>query len=98
MLALLLATLVAVKLPTGMVSIPAGSYRPLFSMTGAAATPTRVAAFAIDREPVTRGDFLRFVRAHPSWRRSAVSRDLAEASYLTDWRGDLDAGDAAALR
>jgi formylglycine-generating enzyme required for sulfatase activity len=78
-----------------MVSIPAGSYRPLFATTGAR---TRVAAFSIDREPVTRGEFLRFVRANPAWRKSAIKPVFAERSYLADWRGDLDAGDESTLQ
>jgi len=94
--ALLTITMLATNAatPTGMVRIPAGSYRPLFATSGA---PARVAAFAIDREPVTRGEFLRFVRVNPTWRKSAIKRVFAERSYLSDWRGDLDAGDDSAL-
>ena len=79
-----------------MARIPSGSYRPLYAMEGAGPTP--VSAFAIDREPVTRGEYLAFVRANASWRRSAVSRELADRGYLVNWRGDLDPGDALDLR
>lgn len=66
---------------------------------GASEAITRVAAFRIDRDPVTRGDFLAFVRAHPEWRRSAVRAVHADrATYLKDWRDDLDAGAAHDLR
>ena len=83
--ALLAATLVA----RDMVRVPAGAYRPLYGAAGAPAL--RVAAFRLDRDPVTRGDFLAFVRAHPEWRRSLVRQDLADRrGYLAEWRGDLD--------
>jgi formylglycine-generating enzyme required for sulfatase activity len=93
MIPILLSALVAI--PHGMASIPGGSYKPLFAMTANA--HTTVSAFAIDREPVTRGEFLRFVRTNPQWRRGSIKSSLAERSYLNDWRGDLDAGDAASL-
>ncbi|HEX5577835.1 MAG TPA: formylglycine-generating enzyme family protein, partial [Gemmatimonadaceae bacterium] len=52
----------------------------------------RVDKFALDREEVTRADFLAFVRINPDWRKSAVTRKNANRSYLADWTGDLDAG------
>ena len=86
-----------------MVVLPAGTYRPLYGHAGDAAQ--RVAAFRLDRDPVTRGDFLAFVRAHPEWRRSSVAPRLADRDrYLADWRDDLDpsprtaSGAASALR
>ena len=79
------------------VAIPAGSYRPLYGRPTDA--PVHVAAFRLDRDPVTRGDFLAFVRANPEWRRGAVRPLFADrAGYLAEWRGELDAGDAADLR
>jgi len=89
MIAALLSLALLAKVPAGMVPIPAGAYHPLFAMRNA---PTRVAAFAVDRAPVTRGEFLIFVRANPAWRRSAIKPSLAGASYLSDWPSDLDAG------
>lgn len=80
----------------GMVVLPSGSYRPLYQTAGGARV--HVARFALDRTPVTRGDYLHFVKSHPSWRRSAVDPSLAERAYLDTWRGDLDAGDATDLR
>ena len=80
-----------------MVRLPAGTYRPLYGRAGDA--PSHVAAFRLDRDPVTRGDFLAFVRANPQWRRGTVKPLFATpAGYLADWAGDLDAGDAADLR
>jgi formylglycine-generating enzyme required for sulfatase activity len=77
-----------------LIPIPGGSYQPLYGRPGDA--PTRVASFQMDRDPVTRGDFLAFVRRNPQWRRSAVKPVFADrGSYLSGWRGDLDAGDPA---
>lgn len=73
-----------------MAHIPAGAYRPLY---GAAGSPTRrVAAFHLDRRPVTRADFLAFVQRHPQWRRGSVPTSLAEPSYLANWPAALAAG------
>ena len=79
-----------------MARIPAGSYRPLYRVPGT--TRARVAAFLIDRAPVTRGDFQRFVAAHPQWRRGAVRPLFADAGYLADWVGAEGAGDEAELQ
>ena len=79
-----------------MARIAGGTYRPLYAAAGDA--PVHVAAFALDRMPVTRGDFLAFVRANPSWRRSAVRPAVAGRGYLANWAGDLDAGDATDRR
>ena len=79
-----------------MAMIPAGSYRPLYAPVGE--SRVRVAAFALDRDPVTRGDFLAFVSRRPEWQRGRVRPVFADARYLADWRGAVDAGDADALR
>jgi formylglycine-generating enzyme required for sulfatase activity len=86
-----------------MVRIPAGSYAPLYSLPRANARDgsrpgTRrrpVAAFTMDVYPVTNGQYLEFVRAHPEWRRSRVKALFADASYLRHWQGDIEPGDRA---
>jgi sulfatase modifying factor 1 len=70
------------------VVIPAGVYTNLFKNEGAVA----VAAFALDRYPVTNADYLEFVRQRPAWQRSQVKRIFADASYLSHWTGDLEPG------
>lgn len=75
----------------GMVRIAAGVYRPFF------VGPTDpkvldIAAFEMDVRPVSHAEFLEFVRAHPQWRRSAVRRIHADATYLRNWAGDLELG------
>ena len=78
-----------------MVVLPAGNYTPFLRLTAAkpgAPTPANVVAipaFELDVEPVTNAEFVDFVRAHPSWRRSNVKRVFADAKYLRRWSGDL---------
>jgi formylglycine-generating enzyme required for sulfatase activity len=88
------------------VAIEGGRYRPLYRQpvrdrtadtTLRRVVTVRVAPFEIDRTPVTNGEYLEFVRAHPEWRRSRVSRLFADTGYLRHWRGDLDPGPRAPL-
>jgi formylglycine-generating enzyme len=81
---------------SGMAVIPQGTYSPLYATKGA--ERVMVERFALDRELVTRGDFLEFVQRHPEWRKSAVKRALADEGYLSDWTADLSAGGLADLR
>lgn len=73
--------------PRPMVAIPGGKLEPFFSPV----TET-VAPFRLDKYPVTNAEYLAFVRAHPAWRRGAVSPLLADPDYLTDWAGPDDFG------
>ena len=89
---------------TGMVRVPAGSYLPLYadrSVDSQGQNPAvprtvmrRVAvpAFDMDKHAVTNGEFLEFLRTHPEWQRSRVSRLFADTSYLRHWQGDLELG------
>jgi formylglycine-generating enzyme len=77
------------------VRIPAGSVLPMY---GQRAQPVPVPAFEIDRHPVTRADFLAFVRAEPRWRRGEVRPVFAGPRYLADWASDLSIGDAGSAR
>jgi len=80
--------------PTDLVVVPAGIHVPLVRSTADPAE-VPVAAFQLERYPVTNAQFLAFVTAQPKWRRSQVSRLFADASYLDHWAGDLDPGPAA---
>ena len=73
-----------------MVPIPAGRFVPLFLQEGESAVEVDV--FLLDRRPVTRGEFLEFVRTNPRWRRGEVPAVFAEAGYLASWPAELDAG------
>lgn len=87
---LVLATLsVAEEPPPGMVLIPGGSYKPLYSKT---AKERLAPPFFMDTMQVTNAQFLDFVKAHPEWQRSKVKRTQADANYLWHWAGDLDLG------
>ena len=79
-----------------MVMLTAGHYRPLYAAPSA--QRVEVAAFALDRDPVTAGEFLAFVERHPEWRRDRVRRVYADASYLADWAAATDAGSPEARR
>jgi formylglycine-generating enzyme required for sulfatase activity len=63
--------------------------------TGAARQPVHVARFGLDRLPVTNGQFLAFVRAHPSWQRGRVPALFADGDYLSHWQGPDELGGAA---
>lgn len=78
-----------------MARIPGGSYVPLF-VNGR--TTVEVASFALDREPVTRADYLAFVRANPRWRRDRVGRAMAGQGYLSSWPDALEIGTATDAR
>ena len=82
--------------PANMALVPAGRYTPLFR---AEKDPkdVAVAAFFLDVLPVTNGDYLEFVRAHPKWRRSQVKRLFADVEYLKRWTSDLEPGNNAPL-
>ncbi|MBP7142938.1 MAG: formylglycine-generating enzyme family protein [Opitutaceae bacterium] len=77
-----------------MVTIPAGTYRPV---TRAATDPEAidVTSFRLETLPVTNAEFLAFVTANPQWRRSRVSPLFADETYLRHWAGDLELGPLA---
>lgn len=78
-------------IPNNMVYIKKGVYKPLFKdKDGKASVP--VAAFLLDKYPVTNGEFLEFVRNNPKWQRSKVKPIFADHSYLQNWAGDLNLG------
>lgn len=89
------AALLLLQATAPTVAIPAGSYTPLYGSVGDA--PMHVDAFRLDRDPVSRGAYLEFVRRNPQWRRSAVRPVYASRAYLADWRDDFDAGNEQEL-
>lgn len=74
-----------------MARIPAGTYTPFFKLPGT--EPTPMPAFLMDETAVTNAEFLEFVKANPQWRRSKVSRLLADTNYLKYWKSDLEIGE-----
>lgn len=85
--------------PVGMIRVPAGEFSPFLREARSPST-LPVPAFWMDRCPVTKGEFLGFVREKPEWRRSRARRLFADQGYLAGWRGDLEpgSGDPAELR
>ena len=78
---------------TGYVQLPAGKLTSV--LAGDADTaPLTIAPFAMRSTPVTNGEFRRFVRAHPQWRRDRVASTFADAGYLQAWRTADAPGDA----
>ena len=64
-----------------------------------ATVPVDIAPFALRATPVTAGEYLAFVRAHPEWQRTQVPAVFADKRYLIDWRSATHlADDDAALR
>jgi formylglycine-generating enzyme required for sulfatase activity len=74
-----------------MAHVGPGTYRPLYPPSPAE-TEVRVKAFLLDRLPVTDGDFVAFVRAHPEWRRDRVPRVFADEGYLSHWAAPDELG------
>jgi sulfatase modifying factor 1 len=55
-----------------------------------------LAAYRLDLRPVTNAQFLKFVRAHPQWRRDRIARLFADAQYLSHWSAPTTLGSGAA--
>ncbi|MFZ2235288.1 MAG: formylglycine-generating enzyme family protein [Dokdonella sp.] len=75
------------------VQLPAGSFRSALKYEDVPIT--QVAAFELQKRPVTNGDFLAFVQAHPQWQRDQVASVFAEARYLSQWPGPTKLGGEA---
>ncbi len=78
--------------PPGMIYLPGGTYKPLYAKE---VKPRIAPGCFLSEVPVTNAQFLAFVREHPTWQRSKVSKEMADANYLRDWAGDLDLGPEA---
>lgn len=73
--------------PKKMVKMNAGNYVSFFKKENN--KPVYVPAFYLDETAVTNTQFLAFVKANPSWRKSNVSRLYADTNYLKHWTSDL---------
>lgn len=74
--------------------LPGGAFQSILDyedVPGAA----QISRFALAKRPVTNAQFLRFVLAHPQWRRDRVPAVFAEPGYLSHWSA-ADALGAAA--
>ena len=83
--------------PVQRARLPGGEFIPVLRPTPPPGpSSVRVAAFELDRLPVSNAEFLLFVRAHPEWRRDRVPSLLADSGYLAHW-SEPDALGAQAL-
>ena len=82
--ALCLATSASLAAAADYVTLAGGSFASVLPPDGKAA-PATLAAFQLRRLPVTNGEFVDFVRAHPQWIRGRVAKLFADASYLGHW-------------
>lgn len=78
------------------VSIAGGPFTPLYSPDVTPASVT-LATYRLDAMPVTQGEYLTFVRAHPQWRRSRAPAIFRDRNYLADWKGDLELSSSLAV-
>lgn len=81
----------AAPAPGDWVSIPGGTFKSALRYEDLPAG-SRVAPYALLQSPVTNGEYLEFVRAHPEWRRDRVPVALAEARYLSHWQSAASPG------
>jgi formylglycine-generating enzyme required for sulfatase activity len=70
--------------PLSRAPVPGATFETVLPPGPGTKTAT-VAAFRMDRVPVTNADFARFVAAQPRWRRDRVARVFADAGYLQHW-------------
>lgn len=69
------------------VSVPAGSFQPLFADKGE--DKVQIPALQVDAMPVTNEQYLAFLRNNPKWTQSKVTSLTADTNYLKHWMGDL---------
>jgi formylglycine-generating enzyme required for sulfatase activity len=64
--------------------VGAADYTPVLA-PGPGKERVHVAAFRLDRRPVTNEQFLEFVRTHPQWRRDRAATLFVDSEYLSHW-------------
>lgn len=89
------AVAVAVAAEGSYAELPGGSFRSTLDYEDLAGD-LQLQPFAMMKRPVTNGEFLAFVQAHPQWRRDRVATVMAEPRYLQHWSGPVALGDAGA--
>lgn len=80
-----LALACSVTVAAEYVDVPGGRFASVLP-ADATSADVEVAAFRLRSEPVTNGEFLAFVTAHPEWRRDQVAVVFAEPRYLSQWQ------------
>lgn len=90
----LIATVAFAAAPGRMAQVGPGQLRPVY-LPDKNTTEVSVGGFLLDRTPVTNGQFLAFVKGHPSWRKGQVKPLFAEDGYLQRWAAPLRLGPSA---
>jgi formylglycine-generating enzyme required for sulfatase activity len=90
---LALALVPAIGLAAGgsFVRLPGGEFRSALNYEDTGGV-SKVPPFLLMKRPVTNGEFLAFVTAHPEWRRDRVAAVFAEKRYLEHWSGPTQLG------
>lgn len=83
----------AAAAPEPAVEVPGGQFRSVLP-PGPGVRKVTIAPFGLERTPVTNGDYARFVRERPEWRRDRVPRLFADEGYLQHWSSATEAGAA----
>ena len=78
---------VAMLEPESMLRERAAVAVPTATLTGSG-WEGKVSAFHMDLRPVSNREFLEFVKSHPEWKKSQISKDLHDGEYLKYWEGD----------
>jgi formylglycine-generating enzyme required for sulfatase activity len=78
------ATAFAAAATESRAQIPGGRFATILPPAPGVKSAT-VAAFDLDRVPVTNAQFARFVAANPVWRRDRAPRVFADSGYLLHW-------------
>ena len=95
-LAALACAALAAAAPTAeRAAVPEGDFTPVVA-PGPALKSVHLAAFALDRRPVTNAEFLAFATAHAAWRKGAAPALLADSQYLAQWAAAAELGRDAA--
>lgn len=58
--------------------------------------PVAVVSFSMRISPVTKSEFLSFLKANTTWQRTNVARTFADDGYLKDWASPLQLGTSLA--
>ena len=81
-----------------MASIPSGGYVPFFTRQDKTGKPLKrsvpMAAFRLDRYPVTNRQYLAFVERHPEWQKSKAKAVFVDSHYLDGWPDDRSWGES----
>jgi len=72
-------------------AVRGGEFRSVLP-EGTAGGTARIEPFSLQCTPVTNGEYLQFVRAHPTWQRGQVPATLADSRYLQHWLRPLELG------